>query len=157
MKISLTVVGKTSKQQLVDAIDDYKTRISHYIPFEISYITDAKNTKNLSPDQQKLAEGQSILAKIDKSDTVILLDEHGQEMTSINFAKFVEKLTASGTKKIVFLVGGPYGFSDSVQQRANSKISLSKMTFPHDLVRLIFVEQLYRALTILNNEPYHHE
>lgn len=157
MKISLTVVGKTSNHQLADAIDDYKTRISHYIPFGINYIGDAKNSKSLSQAQQKLAEGQSILAKIDKSDTVILLDEHGQEMTSVNFAKYVEKLTASGTKRIVFLVGGPYGFSDSVQQRANEKISLSKMTFPHDLVRLIFVEQLYRAMTILNHEPYHHE
>lgn len=157
MKISLTVVGKTSNHQLADAIDDYRARISHYIPFEINYISDAKNSKSLSQTQQKLAEGQSILAKIDKSDTVILLDEHGQEMTSVNFAKYIEKLTASGTKKVVFLVGGPYGFSDSVQQRATGKISLSKMTFPHDLIRLIFVEQLYRAMTILNHEQYHHE
>ena len=128
-----------------------------YIQFSIRCISDAKNTKNLSQQQQKNAEGQNILVAIDNSDYVVLLDEHGKEYKSIEFASLIDKKMQTVAKRLVFVVGGPYGFSEDVYKRANEKISLSKMTFPHDLIRLIFVEQLYRAFSILNHEPYHHE
>lgn len=157
MKISLFVVGKTNHNYLSPGIDDYTKRINHYIPFNIQYIADAKNTKNLSQAQQKQAEGQNLLNAFDKSDYVVLLDERGKEFTSKDFSSFIEKKMQTVAKRIVFVVGGPYGFSEDVYQRANEKISLSKMTFPHDLIRLIFTEQLYRSFTIMNNEPYHHD
>ena len=157
MKISLFVVGKTNHNYLSPRIDDYTKRINHYIPFNIQYIADAKNTKNLSQAQQKQAEGQNLLNAFDKSDYVVLLDERGKEFTSKDFSSFIEKKMQTVAKRLVFVVGGPYGFSEDVYQRANEKISLSKMTFPHDLIRLIFTEQLYRSFTIMNNEPYHHE
>ena len=153
MKISLFVVGKTNHNYLSPGIDDYTKRINHYIPFNIQYIADAKNTKNLSQAQQKQAEGQNLLNAFDKSDYVVLLDE----FTSKDFSSFIEKKMQTVAKRLVFVVGGPYGFSEDVYQRANEKISLSKMTFPHDLIRLIFTEQLYRSFTIMNNEPYHHD
>lgn len=157
MKISLFVVGKTNHNYLSPGIDDYTKRINHYIPFNIQYIADAKNTKNLSQAQQKQAEGQNLLNAFDKSDYVVLLDERGKGFTSKDFSSFIEKKMQTVAKRLVFVVGGPYGFSEDIYQRANEKISLSKMTFPHDLIRLIFTEQLYRSFTIMNNEPYHHD
>ena len=157
MKIELFVVGKTNHNYLCPGIEDYLKRINRYIQFSIRCISDAKNTKNLSQQQQKNAEGQNILVAIDNSDYVVLLDEHGKEYKSIEFASLIDKKMQTVAKRLVFVVGGPYGFSEDVYKRANEKISLSKMTFPHDLIRLIFVEQLYRAFSILNHEPYHHE
>ena len=157
MKIELFVVGKTNHNYLSPGIEDYLKRINRYIQFSIRCISDAKNTKNLSQQQQKNAEGQNILVAIENSDYVVLLDEHGKEYKSIEFASLIDKKMQTVTKRLVFVVGGPYGFSEDVYKRANEKISLSKMTFPHDLIRLIFVEQLYRAFSILNHEPYHHE
>ena len=157
MKIELFVVGKTNHNYLSPGIEDYLKRINRYIQFSIRCISDAKNTKNLSQQQQKNAEGQNILVAIETSDYVVLLDEHGKEYKSIEFASLIDKKMQTVAKRLVFVVGGPYGFSEDVYKRANEKISLSKMTFPHDLIRLIFVEQLYRAFSILNHEPYHHE
>lgn len=157
MKIELFVVGKTNHNYLSPGIEDYLKRINRYIQFSIRCISDAKNTKNLSQQQQKNAEGQNILVAIENSDYVVLLDEHSKEYKSIEFASLIDKKMQTVAKRLVFVVGGPYGFSEDVYKRANEKISLSKMTFPHDLIRLIFVEQLYRAFSILNHEPYHHE
>lgn len=157
MKITLLVIGKTVAAHAGQGIYHYTARLRHYSDFTLECLPDAKNTRNLSKDTQKHAEGQALLARLDRSDYVVLLDEHGTEMTSTEFSGFLQKRMASGLKRLVFVVGGPYGFSPEVYTRADSKISLSRMTFPHDLVRLIFVEQLYRAFTILNHEPYHHE
>ena len=157
MKISLFLIGKTNHSYLSPGIDDYTRRINFYAPFSIQYIPDVKNTRNLSQSQQKTAEGLNILNALDNSDHVVLLDEHGKEMTSMDFASFIGKKMQTVGKRLVFVVGGPYGFSEAVYQRANERISLSKMTFPHDLIRLVFTEQLYRAYSIINNEPYHHE
>lgn len=157
MKITLMVVGKTTDSYLSTGIENYIKRLSFYIPFEIVYISDIKNTKNLSNEQQKILEGQSILKSLDPTDYVVLLDEHGKELTSVDFSKYIEKKMHNVPKRLVFIVGGPYGFSQDVKNVSKEKISLSKMTFPHEMIRLIFVEQLYRAMTIMNNEPYHHE
>lgn len=157
MKITLLVVGKTSTGYLKQGIDEYCNRLCHYISFNIQYLTDAKNTRNMTELQQKFAEAQQILAAIDSSDYVVLLDEHGKENTSVTFSQYIQKRMLSGIKRLIFVVGGPYGFSGEVYNRANDKISLSKLTFSHEMVRLIFTEQLYRAFTILNHEPYHHE
>lgn len=157
MKITLAVVGKISNGYLKQGIDDYTNRLSHYIPFNIEYIADAKCTKNLTEAQQKKAESKNILATIDKSDYVVLLDEHGKEYSSMDFSRYISKKMSAVSRRLVFVVGGPYGFDDDVYARANEKISLSKMTFSHEMIRLIFAEQLYRAMTILNGEPYHHE
>lgn len=157
MKIELAVIGKTSIGYLKQGIDEYIKRLKHYVPFEIKYIDDIKNTKNISEDQQKRTEGAKILSLLDKSDFVVLLDEHGKEYTSIQYSSYIQKRMLSGAKKVVFVIGGPYGFSQEVYERANDKISFSKMTFNHEMIRLIFTEQLYRAYTIINHEPYHHE
>lgn len=157
MKIELAVIGKTSIGYLKQGIDEYIKRLKHYVPFEIKYIDDIKNTKNISEDQQKQTEGAKILSLLDKSDFVVLLDEHGKEYTSIQYSSYIQKRMLSGVKKVVFVIGGPYGFSQEVYDRANDKISFSKMTFNHEMIRLIFTEQLYRAYTIINHEPYHHE
>lgn len=157
MKISLVVIGKTNGKFLIDGINEYTKRLSFYIPFNIVYLPDIKNNKKLSFEQQKTQEGVILLGEIDKSDYVVLLDEHGKEFTSIEFSRYIEKKMTTVTKRLVFVVGGPYGFSNDVKERANEKISLSKMTFSHEMIRLIFTEQLYRAMTIINNEPYHHE
>lgn len=157
MKIELAVIGKTSIGYLKQGIDEYIKRLKHYVPFEIKYINDIKNTKNISEDQQKRTEGAKILSLLDKSDFVVLLDEHGKEYTSMQYSSYIQKRMLSGTKKVVFVIGGPYGFSQEVYDRANDKISFSKMTFNHEMIRLIFTEQLYRAYTIINHEPYHHE
>ena len=157
MKITLAVIGKTEVGFVRQGIEEYVKRLQHYVTFNIQYIGDVRNTRNMSEAQQKVAEGKALLATLEPSDYVVLLDEHGSERTSMDFSKWLERRMASGSKRLVFVVGGPYGFSQDVYQRANEKISLSKMTFPHELVRLIFVEQLYRGFTILRNEPYHHE
>ena len=157
MKITLAVIGKTEVGFVRQGIDEYVKRLQHYVPFNIQYIGDVKGTRNMSEPQQKTAEGKQLLGALETSDYVVLLDEHGTERTSMDYSQWLERRMASGSKRLVFVVGGPYGFSPEVYDRANEKISLSKMTFPHELVRLIFVEQLYRAFTILRHEPYHHE
>lgn len=156
MKTILLMVGKTTSSNFIASINDYLERIKHYIPFEINTIPEIKNTKNLTEEQQKEREGYLILKNILPSDTVVLLDEHGKEMRSIDFAKWTE-MKRNDAKRLVFVIGGPYGFSKDIYSRANEKISLSRMTFSHQMVRLIFVEQIYRACTIIKGEPYHHE
>ena len=156
MKITLLVVGKTTSAQVESLIQEYQKRLTHYLPFALQVIPELKNTKALTPDQQKQAEGELILRAVAQSADLVLLDEHGKEFRSIEFADYIQKKMSSG-RDVVFVVGGPYGFSDAVYQRANGKISLSKMTFSHQMVRLFFVEQIYRAMTILRGEPYHHE
>lgn len=157
MKISLFVVGKTVHSYINSGIEEYSKRISHYCPFNIQFISDAKNAKSMSQEQQKIAEGQNILSQIEKADYVVLLDERGKEFKSLEFSAYIEKKMQTVQKRLIFIIGGPYGFSKDVYDRANEKISLSKLTFPHDLIRLFFTEQLYRAFSIINNEPYHHE
>jgi 23S rRNA (pseudouridine1915-N3)-methyltransferase len=156
MKTILILVGKTINKHFVAGIEDYADRISHYMPFEIVTIPELRNTKNLSEDQQKTSEGELILRQIQPSDTMVLLDEHGKEFRSIEYARWLQQRQQTA-RRLVFVIGGPYGFSDAVYSRANEKISLSKMTFSHQMVRLIFTEQLYRACTIIKGEPYHHE
>ncbi len=157
MKIVLLVVGKTNESYFTTGINEYCARLKHYIPFEMEVIPDLKQTKNLTSEQIKNKEGELILKRILPGDYMFLMDERGREYTSVSFADFIEKKTHSVSKRLVFVIGGPYGFSDAVYNLSNERISLSKMTFSHQMVRLIFVEQLYRAMTILNNEPYHHE
>ncbi len=157
MKISLVVIGKTDAGYLIEAIEDYKSRLKHYIPFEMEVIPDVKNAKNLSEAQQKEKEGEMILKMVQPGDYLVLLDDKGKEYTSMQFSAYIEKKMHTVPKRLVFVVGGPYGFSEAVYGAASEKISLSKMTFSHQMVRLIFVEQIYRAMTILNHEPYHHE
>ncbi len=156
MKTALILVGKTNDTHLQAIINDYAERITHYMPFEIIVIPELKNTKSLSEEQQKVREGELIMKQLTAQDTVILLDERGKQYRSLDFAKWIEKqqLTA---RRLVFVIGGPYGFSSTIYDRANGKISLSAMTFSHQLVRTIFTEQLYRACTIIKGEPYHHE
>lgn len=158
MKLTLLVVGKTTDARIVSLIADYEARLSHYIPFEITVIPELKNAKSLSEAQQKQAEGEMIL-KAAGNNYMILLDEHGLEFRSIGLAQYLQRLMAgeSGGRNIVFVVGGPYGFSEAVYTRANAKMSLSKMTFSHQMIRLLFIEQIYRSMTILRGEPYHHE
>ena len=157
MNIELIVVGKTDMREVEALVTMYSQRLNHYVRFAITTIADVRNTKKLSEAEQKRLEGEAILKLISDSDHLTLLDEHGAEYRSIEFANILQRRMLSGTKRLVFVIGGPYGFSDTVYQRANSKISLSKMTFSHQIVRAIFTEQLYRAFTILRNEPYHHE
>lgn len=156
MKTELIVVGRTVSKHFSTLIDDYRERIGHYMPFGITVIPELKNTKSLSEEQQKSAEGELILKQLQPSDTVVLLDEHGQEPRSVELAAWLEKKQVSA-RRLVFVIGGPYGFSTAVYNRANEKLSLSQLTFSHQMVRLIFVEQLYRACTIIKGEPYHHE
>lgn len=156
MKVTLLVVGKTTDSHIDALIQEYQKRLTHYLSFALQVIPELKNTKALSPEQQKQAEGDLILKAVTANTDLILLDEHGKEFRSIEFADYLQKRMSSG-RDVVFVVGGPYGFADTVYQRANGKISLSKMTFSHQMVRLFFVEQSYRAMTILRGEPYHHE
>ena len=156
MKTELILVGKTTNKHFVACINDYVERIGHYMPFSITTIPELKNAKSLSEDQQKEREGELIMKQLQASDTVVLLDEHGSQMRSIEFALWLQKMQNS-TRRLVFVIGGPYGFSPALYQRANQKISLSPMTFSHQMVRLVFTEQIYRACTILKGEPYHHE
>ena len=156
MKITLLVVGKTTDSHIQALLQDYQKRLGHYIPFSLTVIPELKNTKSLTSEQQKQAEGELILRNMTASTDMILLDERGKEFRSVEFADYVQKKMSSG-RDLVFVIGGPYGFSESVYQRANGQISLSQMTFSHQMVRLFFVEQIYRAMTILRGEPYHHE
>ena len=156
MKTELIVVGKTTSKHISACIDDYAERIGHYMPFTISVIPELKNTKAITEQQQKEREGEMILQRVSATDTLILLDEHGTEHRSIEFATWLQKKQLSA-RRLVFVVGGPYGFSQQVYNRANEMISLSRMTFSHQMVRLVFTEQLYRACTIIKGEPYHHE
>ncbi|MDD4696882.1 MAG: 23S rRNA (pseudouridine(1915)-N(3))-methyltransferase RlmH [Fermentimonas sp.] len=157
MKIALLSVGKTDNRLFREIIDEYIKRVNHYIPFEIIYLPDLKNRKSVSEDEQKVLEGEKLIKAIEPTDYVVLLDDKGKNYSSPEFAGYIEKKMHSVPKRLVFLIGGPYGFSKNIYDVANEKISLSKMTFTHQMVRMIFTEQLYRALTILNNEPYHHE
>lgn len=158
MKISLYIIGKTTAAYLREGIDIYLKRLKHYVPFEIIQIPDVKVTKGMTEAVQKVKEGELFLEQIRQADHVILLDERGKEMTSREFASFLDKRMASaGAGNIIFVVGGPYGFSEAMYERADSKLSFSKMTFSHEMIRLLFVEQIYRAMTILRGEPYHHD
>ena len=157
MKIRLLTVGKTDKDWVKQGIDIYVSRLKHYIPFTINEIPELKNVSALSKDQIKVREGELILKNVKPTDDVILMDEHGKEYTSVDFASILQRKISLEGKDMVFVIGGAYGFSEEVYKRANSKISLSKMTFSHQMVRAIFTEQLYRAFTIMRGEPYHHE
>ena len=157
MNVELIVVGKTDSKEVAALVEEYKGRIGFYTRFGITIIPDVKNTRSMSEQQQKKSEGEAILKLLQPSDYVTLLDERGMQPTSEEFADWMQKRMASGCKRLVFIIGGPYGFSEEVYGRAAGKIALSKMTFSHQIVRAIFTEQLYRAFTILKNEPYHHE
>ena len=156
MKILLLTIGKTDDDYLITGIKKYVGRIGHYASFEMKEIPDIRNRKTLNEDQQKKAESFLLLQQLQPGDHVVLLDENGKQFTSVGFSESLEKQMATGVKRIVFIIGGPYGFAQEVYDRANAMMSLSPMTFSHQMVRLIFVEQLYRAFTILKGEPYHH-
>ena len=157
MKIKLIVVGKTHAKYLIQAEEEYQQRLKHYIKFEKVIVPDLKNSKNLTPIEQNRREGELIISKIEKNEEVVLLDDKGVEFTSMKFAQFINQKMIQSTRCLTFIIGGAYGFSDEVYTRANAKLSLSKMTFSHQMVRMIFKEQLYRSLTILKGEKYHHE
>ena len=156
MKISLLVVGKTTDSRLFSLMEDYISRLKHYVPFELVVVPDLKNTKALSEEQIKTAEGEAILRFVTPSMDVVLLDEHGREFRSIEYAEWLQKKMGSG-KDLTLVIGGPYGFSEAVYARANGKVSFSKMTFSHQMIRLMAVEQIYRGMTTPRGEPYHHE
>jgi len=157
MNIKLIAIGKTDNKALQQLMDDYMKRLSHYVKFEMDVIPDIKNVKNLSEAQQKEKEGELILSKLTATDQLILLDENGKSLSSVGFSEELQKKMNSGIKTLVFVIGGPYGFSEAVYSKAQGKVSLSAMTFSHQMVRLFFIEQVYRAFTILRNEPYHHQ
>ena len=157
MKVLFLVVGKTIDKHLIALINDYTERVKHYMPFDMEVIPELKNTKALSPEQQKEREGELLQKQLRDGDHVVLLDEGGKEYRSMEFAAYLEKKQTLGARRLVFIVGGPYGFSPAIYALAKDKLSLSKMTFSHQMVRLFFVEQVYRAMTILRGEPYHHE
>ncbi len=157
MNIKLLAIGKTDNKALQTLIDDYTKRLSFYIKFDLEIIPDVKNVKNLSEIQQKEKEGELILSKISSTDQLILLDENGTTFSSIGFSDYLQKKMNAGIKTLVFVIGGPYGFSDELYKKAKGKISLSEMTFSHQMVRLFVIEQMYRGFTILKNEPYHHQ
>jgi 23S rRNA (pseudouridine1915-N3)-methyltransferase len=157
MKLLLLVIGKTTDSHVKALIDDYSSRLSHYVPFAIEVIPELRSTKALTAEQQKATEAELIRKQLQSGDHIVLLDEHGSERRSVEFASWLQKRMNAGTRRMVFIVGGPYGFDPSIHSLANEEISLSQMTFSHQLIRLLFVEQLYRAQTILRGEPYHHE
>lgn len=157
MKITLLLVGKTTNKHLDALIEDYRQRIAHYLPFEMTVIPELKTAKSLSIEQQKEKEGELILQQLKPGDNLILLDERGDEYRSVEFAHFLTRQFLLPYRRIVFLIGGPYGFSQAVYGKCQTRVSLSQMTFSHQMIRLLFTEQLYRALTIINGEPYHHE
>ncbi|MET7027767.1 23S rRNA (pseudouridine(1915)-N(3))-methyltransferase RlmH [Sediminicola luteus] len=157
MMIKLLAIGKTDSTHLQELISEYEQRLKHYIKFELDIIPDIKNVKNLSEVQQKEKEGEAILKRLQPTDVLVLLDEHGKQHTSIEFSNYLQKKMNAGIKRMVIVIGGPYGFSEEIYQKAQGKLSLSKMTFSHQMVRLFIVEQIYRAFTILKNEPYHHQ
>lgn len=156
MTIKLIAIGKTDNNELQTLINNYIKRLGFYIKFSFDIIPDLKKSKNLTEEQQKHKEGELILSKTNSSDTIVLLDEKGKLLGSMEFSSYLQKHMNSGIKQLTFIIGGPYGFSDEVYKRANGKLSLSKMTFSHQMIRLFFIEQLYRGFTILKNEPYHH-
>ena len=156
MKIQLFLTGKTTDPRIQSLIDDYQQRLKHYLPFELVVLPDLKNAKALTEEQIKVAEGEAILARLTPAMDVILLDEHGKEFRSIEFADYLQKKMSSG-RDLALVIGGPYGFSQAVYDRANGKLSLSQMTFSHQMIRIMAIEQIYRAMTILRGEPYHHE
>ncbi|SEP55366.1 23S rRNA (pseudouridine(1915)-N(3))-methyltransferase RlmH [Flavobacterium urocaniciphilum] len=156
MNIKLIAIGKTDNKNLQALIDEYTKRLGFYVKFELEVIPDIKNVKNLSESEQKVKEGQLILSKLAATDQLILLDENGKEFSSVGFSDFLQKKMNSGIKTLAFVIGGPYGFSEEVYQKTQGKVSLSQMTFSHQMVRLFVIEQIYRGFTILNNEPYHH-
>jgi 23S rRNA (pseudouridine1915-N3)-methyltransferase len=157
MEIVVLAIGKTNSAYLSTGMEEYKKRLSRYVSFRFETLPDLRNTKSLSEGEQKSREGRMFMDYFQSSDHVALLDEHGKERTSMEFASYLEKRMAAGKKRIVFCIGGPYGFSEEVHRRCDEKVSLSKMTFNHEMVRLFFIEQIYRACTILRGEPYHHE
>lgn len=157
MTIKLLAIGKTDSKELQKLISMYEQRLGHYVKFELEIIPDLKKTKNLSAEQQKIKEGELIFKSLANTDILVLLDVNGKQYSSLEFSSYLQKKMNSGLKQLVFLIGGPYGFSEEIYKKASGKISLSKMTFSHQMVRLFFVEQLYRAFTILRNEPYHHQ
>lgn len=157
MKILLLVVGKTTASYISDAINEYDRRLKHYITFDMEIIPELKNARNLSFDQQKEKEADLIFKSLLPGDYIVLLDERGKEFSSLKFAEYIEHKMHTVSKRLVFIIGGPYGFSSRIYNVSQEKVSLSKMTFSHQMIRMIFIEQLYRAMTILNNEPYHHE
>ena len=157
MNIKLLAIGKTDNKNLQSLIEDYQKRLSFYIKFDLEILPDIKNVKNLSESQQKEKEGELILAKITPTDQLILLDENGKSFSSVAFSEELQKKMNAGIKTLVFVIGGPYGFYEAVYAKAQGKISLSPLTFSHQMVRLFFIEQLYRGFTILKNEPYHHQ
>lgn len=157
MKIKLLAIGKTDDKNLIQLITTYEKRLKHYIKFELEIIPDIKNAKNLSETQQKEKEGELILSKLQATDDLVLLDDKGKQFTSVEFSQYLQKKMNAGIKQLVFVIGGPYGFSDAVYDKAKGKVSFSKMTFSHQMIRLFVVEQIYRGFTILRNEPYHHE
>lgn len=157
MQIELIVIGKTDSQEVAALVELYAKRVNRYCRFAMTTLPDIRNTRHLTARQQCTAEGDALLRQFGEDDYVVLLDEHGEEMRSVEFAAWLQKRLNSGRKRLVWVIGGPYGFSDAVHARADARVSLSRMTFSHQIVRAIFAEQLYRAFAILNNEPYHHE
>lgn len=157
MTSTLIVIGKTNDERFRTIIDEYVARVNHYMPFNIEVIPELKQAKNLSFDQQKDKEAELLQKSLKPGDYVVLLDEHGRERRSMDFAQWMQKKMSAGPKRLVFVVGGPYGFARQIHQLASEEISLSQMTFSHQMIRMLFVEQIYRAMTILHNEPYHHE
>lgn len=157
MKVCLLVIGKTDASYIREGIAEYEKRLTRYIPYEMKVLPDVKNAKNLTESLQKEREGEMLLEQFQAGDFVVLLDEKGRQYSSVEFSQFLAQKMLGTIKRLVFVVGGPYGFSEEVYKRANDKISLSKMTFSHQMVRMIFAEQIYRTMTILKGEPYHHE
>ena len=157
MKTIFIVIGKTTDTRIAQLTDEYISRISHYMPFQMEVIPELRNAKNLSQEQQKEQEASLIIKSLSSGDYIVLLDEHGKERRSLDFASWIQKKMASSPRRLVFIVGGPYGFAPQIHKMAQEEISLSQMTFSHQMIRLLFVEQVYRAMTILNGEPYHHE
>lgn len=157
MEITLIVIGKTNAKYLIEGLDEYTRRLKHYITYNINILPDIKNTKNLTEEQQKETEGKLILNALKPGDFIVLLDERGKEFSSMQFSDYLQRKMNSGLRRLVFVVGGPYGFSKDVYNKADENLSLSKMTFSHEMIRLFFTEQIYRAMTIIRGEPYHHE
>ncbi len=157
MNTTLIVIGKTNDDRFRTIIDEYTGRVNHYMPFNIEVIPELKQAKNLSFDQQKDREAEMLQKVLKPGDYIVLLDEHGRERRSMDFAQWMQKKMSAGPKRLVFVVGGPYGFAKQIHELAHEEISLSQMTFSHQMIRMLFVEQIYRAMTILHNEPYHHE
>ena len=157
MQIELIVIGKTDSPEIAALVETYAKRVNHYCRFAVTTLPDVRNTRHLTARQQCTAEGEALLRQFTEGDCVVLLDERGEEMRSTEFADWLQKRLNSGRKRLVMVIGGPYGVSEAVYARADARLSLSRMTFSHQIVRAIFAEQIYRAFTILNNEPYHHE